>query len=359
MCVIALRVINCILVPVMLVASYGGLVNPDFWAIPAMVAMTLPFWTVVELLMLVVTLLVSRRDAVIPGLTLLVCLGGIWNICPLNLPHAPLTEAQERRSFTLMSYNTFAFHDVDDITYPWGNRTADNIIRANPDILCMSESFSVAPNPNTGVTWEQADTVAYRYPYVIRGDKGAAIYSRFPLTRIETAQPPEEWAYWLCGEADIKGERVLIITVHLQSIGLTPEDREMYAHIAEGNADAGIADFSRLVISKLSAAFRARASQARKLRALIERLGYDNVIVCGDFNDITGCYAIHRIMDTGMHDAYRTVGCGPMITYHAKRFYFHIDHVLYRGALEPVSIERGRVPSSDHYPVHATFIVGS
>ena len=57
-----------------------------------------------------------------------------------------------------------------------------------------------------------------------------------------------------------------------------------------------------------------------------------------------------------MHDAYAQNAFGPTITYHGNRFYFRIDHVLYGGDMEAVDIERGDVPSSDHYPLLTTFV---
>jgi len=37
--------------------------------------------------------------------------------------------------------------------------------------------------------------------------------------------------------------------------------------------------------------------------------------------------------------------------------YFGIDHILYRGDLHPLSMHRGGLRSSDHYPLIATFYV--
>ena len=80
--------------------------------------------------------------------------------------------------------------------------------------------------------------------------------------------------------------------------------------------------------------------------------------MAGDFNDIQGSYALRTILGDGdMHDAYAENAFGPTITYHGNRFYFRIDHVLYRGDMEAVDIERGDTPSSDHYPLLTTFVM--
>ena len=48
-------------------------------------------------------------------------------------------------------------------------------------------------------------------------------------------------------------------------------------------------------------------------------------------------------------DAYAQTGFGPMITYNKHLFWFHIDQILYRGAIRPLG-EKARLKSSDHYP---------
>jgi endonuclease/exonuclease/phosphatase (EEP) superfamily protein YafD len=58
-----------------------------------------------------------------------------------------------------------------------------------------------------------------------------------------------------------------------------------------------------------------------------------------------------------MKQVYTEVCTGPDITFYANRFYFRIDHVLYRGALSPVRQERGKVKYSDHYPVLTRFLL--
>lgn len=44
-----------------------------------------------------------------------------------------------------------------------------------------------------------------------------------------------------------------------------------------------------------------------------------------------------------------------MITYNKHLFWFHIDQILYRGAIRPLSVKKGSLKSSDHYPLTAEF----
>ncbi|MDE5650801.1 MAG: hypothetical protein K2I35_07320, partial [Duncaniella sp.] len=69
------------------------------------------------------------------------------------------------------------------------------------------------------------------------------------------------------------------------------------------------------------------------------------------------CYAIRTIMGDDLRDAYAECAFGPAITYHGNRFYFRIDHILYDGNIEAVKLQLDKVPSSDHYPLFATFLI--
>ena len=58
----------------------------------------------------------------------------------------------------------------------------------------------------------------------------------------------------------------------------------------------------------------------------------------------------------GFRDAYNELGLGPGITYHANRFWFRIDHILYKGNMEARWLVRQRHKSSDHYPLVTRFV---
>ena len=91
------------------------------------------------------------------------------------------------------------------------------------------------------------------------------------------------------------------------------------------------------------------------LKKYIDNIENDNIIVCGDFNDVPGCFAINTIADDDFDDVYRECGFGPMTTYHGSNLNFRIDHILYKGDFDATSFKRDKFNSSDHYPLYATF----
>ena len=153
----------------------------------------------------------------------------------------------------------------------------------------------------------------------------------------------------------VEGHPLTVFNVHLQSIGLTVSDKELFLELTDVSTDKSLGRMRSQLITKLYDAYRQRADQARRLCDLVGNAG-ENVILCGDFNDIQGCYAVRLLEKAGLHDAYAEAACGPAITYSANRFYFRIDQVLYKGDFRPVSVVRGNVRSSDHYPLLTTYV---
>lgn len=358
-------VANGLLSIITLLAAYGGVVNPETSTIPAILAMTFPFWICLTVVTLLVDLIFKKAMAIIPGTTIVLSLGPILNFCPLNLSHDKLTPEEEARSFTFMSYNVCGLNDFRIPTSPkdsislyeeamsgMSNPTMSHVIRQNADIVCLQELWwTLKPNHRV-ISPALLDSIFTEYPYRAM-NKGNAVLSKFPLYSIPDFNDPKSLAV----VAEIQGHRTLIICVHLQSIGLDSSDKILYHEITEGEGGRkAISGARHKLLSKLSKAFRNRASQARQIRHKIDSIGIDNVIIAGDFNDIQDCYAIRQLVRDDFKSAFAMAGCGPVITYHDNRFYFQIDHILYRGKLDAIGFKRDNFDRSDHYPVQARFL---
>lgn len=357
-------------------SAYGGTVNPDVTTIPAVLAMTFPGWLILTVILLVVSLVFYRKSSLIQLITVIVTLPAILTVAPLNLMSPKLTAAEKERTFTFMTYNTFDLTDWTRLDEgPWErerwqreaeagavNKTISTIIKAQPDLMCAQEMVSIL-SPELYLSWlhfteEQADTLGRMLPYRC-GVMSELVLSRFPLKQIELRQPKSPCGIFCGATTEIFGQKILVVCVHLESIGLSDQDKALFKELTEGEARTK-KDLRRVksqLLSKLSVAFKERASQARLLREQIDSLGIENVIIAGDFNDITGCYAMRELCGDDFKTAFGEAGKISLPTYHANRFYFHIDHILYRGNLRAVSYRRIRAPYSDHYPVVSTFLV--
>lgn len=339
-----------------LLSANGGRFNPEHYSFPAIFAMSFPTWIIMLGVVSLINVWVSRKMAFAGWITALLCVGALNDYCPLNVLHRSEVAPQDSASvIKVMTYNTFGFSDDADM-YPDGtNRTASAIIGSGADVVMVQEIGYITDMPMRHLTQSQVDSLHRLYPYTMFNEtKMTGILSRYPLEWVELSQPDNLYAGWEAAKATINGEDVLLVSVHLQSLGLNAEDKVVYHEMTSGN-EADWKKAGRQIYDKIASAMCQRATQAHLLRQALDNSGYSNVIIGGDFNDINGCYAMRVICGGTLKSAFSEVGIGPTITYHKDRFLFNIDHLLYGGNIEALSISTGKVDSSDHYPVYGRF----
>lgn len=353
-------ILSVIATGVALLAANGGKFNPAEWPFPAILAMSFP----IVIWGLIITALVNIRYnkwlSLIQWVCMLFCVGGLNNYLPLNLfkSHEVAPE-DEGRVLRVMTYNTFGFNDDEGIYPDDTNRTASAIIESGADLVFVQEIGFIDDMPSRHLSSAQVDSLAERYPFSMFNEhKMVGILSRYPLEWVELPQPESSYAGFEGVKLKVNGVEMLAVSVHLQSLGLNEEDKLVYHNITSGEGPGGWKEAGRIIYDKIADAMVARASQARMLREALDSIAIPNVLVAGDFNDINGCYAMRTICGDNLHSTFTDVGRGATVTYHKDRFLFNIDHILYGGDIKPVDIRTGRVLSSDHYPVYATFLVG-
>ncbi len=340
------------------IAANSGLINPEKMTWPSLLAMAFPFLVITDVLLGLINLFISKHVAVVQWIALLCSIPAIGNWFPVH-PFAGHHEVSDDSDIVrLMSYNTFGFAD-DENCYPDStNRTATAIIRSGADIICLQEVGMLVDMPGRSLTDEQIDSINEIYPYFAsEEEKMVSILSKYPLREISLEQPPSPHSGWQAAEVTVGSDTILVVSVHLQSFGLNEEDKIVYHHITDGSVSGNMTDAGLIIYHKLTDAFRLRAAQADMLRHQLDSLGYRNVILSGDFNDIAGCYPMRRLRGRDMKSVFRTTATGPVITYHSDRFLFNIDHVLYQGDITPIKYRRGNIKSSDHYPLYITFLI--
>lgn len=337
-------------------SGFGGYVNPDFTTVGGIALMLFPAFFIACVVVAVVDLFIVRRTAMIPLAAMLAVAVPAWNYCPLNISSPRL--APDEIPLTVMTYNAYNFHDyrtseITDSVSP----ALTEIIAGDADIVLLQEgqlfgSYLEESFPS------QADSVARLYPHHAQLGEHLSVWSRYPFEAITLVQPQEYTAEFMGCLFDIDGVKLPIVNVHLQSLDLSPDDKALYRSITTQPSAEKLENARYSLISKLSAAMRRRASQARLLAEQLDTIKpcYEaGLIVGGDFNDITGCNAMITLQRLGLKDAFTSIGFGPMITYRANRFYFTIDHQMYASPLRPIAIKRGDAEASDHYPVTVTY----
>ena len=328
-------------------AAYAGHVSPEEMPLAAIACILFPFGLIALLILIPLSFFVKRWIALIPLATLIICVGPALNYCPLNVFNSNDHKKNDESAFTLLSYNAYNFKALDKI-YPSDstNATLSYIIDTDADIVCLQECEYLSPLKAWHVYPPQVKAIKEQYPHQIIGaDNGESILSKYPVKKICSE------GYFSHFEVSTPNGNIDIIDVHLRSLRLTDEEKKQYSDISDINNDKSK---WKVIVKKVMAAAQNRARQADKLRAYIDSIDRENIIVCGDFNDVPGCYAIRTICED-FDDAYADCAFGPTITYHGDKIYFRIDHILYDGDFEATSITRGDIDRSDHYPLIATF----
>ncbi len=346
--------VNVLIAAIAVFSGFGGDIDPAEMPFAGLALLSFPLWYLLTALLLVFNLIFCRALMPINLAGLLIALKPFLVFCPLNFGKHELTQQQEPYAFKIMSYNTLSCVDEAGVDTTF-NRTLHEILASGADVVALFE-YENQGKLSKFAPQVQIDSLHSIYPYFKRGSRGTVMFSKRPILHI---QPPENNPSKGSIEAfrtQVNHRGINIFAVHLESFGLNNEDKDKYREFTDSKpVRSEIGAMRDLLLSKLYHAFRNRGHQALTLREYADILG-GNTVICGDFNDVAGCRVIRVLEEAGFRDVYATVGLGPTVTFNDPHFFFRIDHFLWRGEFKPIKIERGNVPSSDHYPLLTTFV---
>lgn len=350
------KVASYLLYAATLLSAFGGYFNPRYFTLPAMAVLILPYLAIATFIVAILWLL--RKRLITGALGILVLIAG-WG----SISHAvPLHTSKKARpgepTFTLVSYNIFHTTDThsNDSTK---SRAIDYLIKTDADIVCLQELYGF----NTyEVRDHQAvvDSLLALYPYHKDGAQSdMKVLSKYPVKRIKLYHPDPKYSayYYTFWEVNVKGFPITLVNVHLPSYNLNTKERTVISGIHNSTSARSSMDrFKALMKGKLSEGLSSRAEATAEVTEILRQVE-GRVIVCGDFNDVPGSWAYRTFIKEGYKDAFAETHFGPMHTYNSDLLYFHLDQVLYRGALKALSLKRGNINASDHYPLEATFAI--
>lgn len=361
---VMMTVITVMLGCALLASGYAGYIDPAGCRYAGFIVLSFSIWLYALIAVIIIDAFVSRRAVIAGTVFFIAALPVILDYSPLNISEPKPGEGE--REIKLLTYNVLGFYDQNKEYRGDINRTVSYIINSGADVVCLQEAFPIVRNVSLHITDAQVDSIHNIYPYIYLSGWEQMILSKFPVKPVRT-----DFRCGGSGEFDlgvfrlnIDGCKITVFNVHLKSMDLTLADREVYEDFSRFKNNDNIKEIKnnikevkQQVLGKVVAAGVARAADMPSLLKYIEHYGGPNAIVCGDFNDVAWSYSIRRLESAGFRQAYRHAAFGPMITYNSNNLFFRIDHILYRGRLEPVSVSRGRLKTSDHYPFEATFII--
>lgn len=349
---------------ILITSAYCGYFDPKDSSKLAIIGMIFPIALITNIGILLLWIIARKLSMIILVIIFLgACFKPISTFSPFNMPNSEVTSPEG--TFKVLTYNVMNFNDNDPTKDSLENRSLRYILEKDADIVLLQEGSAKIKMDKNEKIKSLMPELKKKYPYRERRLKDLVILSKYPYQidneKITSEQPRTSTAYRI----KINDKTLYIINVHLESLHFNESDKALYrsttdlSKITDNLSEKTVKDVKNTLLSKLSASFKKRAAQAEDIKKYINNLNRftygDNVIVCGDFNDTPSSYSYLTIKGDDMKDAYEECALGPTITFHASRFYFRIDHVLYKGDFEAIDIERGDQKSSDHYPLLTTF----
>lgn len=362
-CYGTLLAVNILSAILMMISAYGGYFEVEDYPVISVSALAFPLLFVITFILWTVWLVWRKwRTAIIMILPFLICIQQIYAFFPLGGIIPKKESGREGNKFTLLTYNIMQWEDFKQRELPY-NPTMSAVIKMDADIVALQECYSFEMNKSgCNISLTQLDSLYKKYPYRVVSTRDLALLSKYPI--VSTSNISADSYSYAAAKYEVElpcGDIVTLFNVHLQSIGLSDDDKAEYQsvvskQIIEEKVDSikGTLKYLRhFVYPKLAAANVSRAAQARIINAIVKKEA-GRVVLCGDFNDIPYSFSYRKIKGR-MKDLYTERGFGPAITFHANKLYFRIDQVLYKGNLVPLDISKKSYPCSDHYPLIAKF----
>lgn len=327
-----------------LLIGYAGHLDPTSHPILSNANFLFPIFLVINFCFLVFWLLFRPRLVIIPLLGFIVCYQPTRGYFPLNINRQVPDSA-----IKVLSYNVWLFRgwEYPDSTNP----IIQYILKQDADIVCLQESSSyeiaqAVLDSTLGKAYKYEDTSYYN------GSDMLSIYSRYPILYKERIPYPSAGNHSVAFTLDVNGEEVVVINNHMETVGLTANDKKNFKDIVKGRVKGTMAkDKSMRLIDKLAEGAKKRAPQARAVASYIRKHAYQSIICVGDFNDSPLSYAHHQI-DKELTDCYTATGNGPGISYHFSGFYVRIDNIFCSKDWTPYQCKvDNTIDLSDHYPI--------
>ena len=350
-----------VLIVFTLLGGMAGYINPELWAGPSMLCLIFPELWPASLVAGILWYILSKDKftAIGAGIVVLATLPTMLTACPVSFPSAP---EKGEKTLKVLTYNVLCGYDLE---YPKAttSRTFSYIIGSGADIVCLQEMYDLAlPVQQKKATQAQLDSINRIYPHQVRNHNlELVLLSKYPI-EYNSGEDHKDMQYFTYQLYTLRvdGKPLTVVNVHLSSYVLTESERDVAQDIQQdplGMLERS-AQMRATLYGKLSRAFEVRAVAAEHLASIVKTVK-GPLIVCGDFNDVPGSWAYRKIRSAGLDDAYTAAGTGTMVTFNDSHLLFHIDQMLYRKdmGLRPYFVTKGKLRSSDHYPVMVSFAI--
>ena len=347
-------IVSGIIFVLTLLAAYGGYINPHKFTLPSIAVLFFPYLAMLTLICALGWFIARQYVMGFIGVAVLLSCGPTFTAAlPFRFPNNP---QNPENSFKLVTFNCLHMEDIKkkDLDY---NRSLSFLIHSEADFICLQELYNFAPPEVPAKYNAQLDSICEIYPYIsTQNSREIEFLSKYPFKQFDVKLPYDiSRGSCTAYQTAIEGHELTIINVHLPSYRLSDKEKEIIKQMTSSRgAKKSVREFKGSIYHKMGKAFQERAVVSKVIADYAESVKGD-VIICGDFNDVPGSWSYRTFKKSGFEDAYANTSFGHIITYNSHLMFFHIDQVLYRGDLIPLSVKKVRLNSSDHYPLEAQF----
>lgn len=328
----------------MIAVGYAGYLEPEHFPLIAITGLAFPVFLVLNIVYLLFWGMFYRRMLVISGVALLLSIDLIADYSPITIP-----STHPEGSIKVLSYNTLAYNTSEAGT---PNGILLYILYSGADIVCVQEhnQYVVANDE----TWNEVNKV-YTYSDTLcvgTGGSCIAVFSKYPIRKRQHIDFESKGNLAGVFDIDINGKLVHLINCHLETVGLSIEDKEGFQKIVNGESHAHEAKHeTKLLASKIKDSTVKRAAQARAIAKYINDHKGESIILCGDFNDHPLSYT-HRMIASGLTDCYRKAANLPGFSFNYGSMYVRIDNIMCSDDWTPYECQVDKsIELSDHYPI--------
>lgn len=317
------------------VGLFGGNVTPAGNTASAMLVYVLPLLLGVNAIMIIYWLITRRWVFVaIPLVTVLACVPYI-----LTLLQPRTHKSDSPKALKVATYNVAMFGRETN-----GFIALDILAemkRQNIDICCMQEYSDQSGDK------KNSDSYKEYFPYMVTGRSDMVIYSKYPIESSQTIDFEETNNSAMWATVKVKGKKIKIFNVHLETTGL---NRTMHAagkmimqgHEVERNS------LLRAIYGNYTFGMIVRSGQAQIVANKV-RESKEPCILCGDFNDVPYSFTYNTLLGN-MVDGFKECGSGWMYTYRGHKP-VRIDYIFHDEGMTGVNYYKLPLTYSDHLPV--------
>ena len=337
---------NALSILIMFLVGYSDRLNPIDFPNLSNIGLAFPIFLLINLAFLVFWVIFKLRMTLIPILGFIICFVPVRKYCPLNVTHEV-----PKGTIKVLSYNVWLFADWNS-DLAKDNNIVKYIIEQNADIVCLQDA-----TPSQDKTKDVYPLLDKKYQYrdtLMIGKVGdcIAVFSKYPILSHERIKYQSKGNISGAFKLKVDNDTILLINNHLETTGLSPEDKTRFKRLVKGDLETDTAEqASRLLKDKLAEATKKRAPEADAVAEYIMKHKDMPIILCGDFNDGPISY-VHRTISKDLTDCYITTANGPGISYHRSGFYVRIDNIMCSNDFEPYGCKvDDDITDSDHYPI--------